>query len=477
METKEIYCFNSKCKDYPTGIDIFKTEEADLTFLNQQLNEIERNLGQIVKTCDYYVLAWFLLERRRRIVEGFFSSGIMRIDDFLLSNEILLFIKKYKSFGIRKDLTFKAIIQLYRHYSEQLKLIEDLKEGRYLLARSPKNKIYRLKYFDIIIGEIWSGYGLVNLQSPIDVNKFRYHEVIEKIVKTPGPLISTDYAPYFERLWPFAVSAQYLIKRNYSTALKYQYSVTPADLANILSFILSLKDNKLTAIPLMNLLKHFIKQPIRDKNIKEFIDMLSGDNDKIPIVFKTDGNIILDKPTLLLFFVFMFSQHLPSIIDISGPQRMALLKKEAGSDFEKYLRNKLEEINYYCLPPSTNIGGREYDILSFSESNKDLLIIETKFKDPSPSSFSVNTLIEQEFTYEKYGLLPQVIRQQERYDLLFEKPELFQKTIGLKHKIIEYTVNAYFITKYTPLIKNYGDVRVMSDREFIEKVLHKKSTN
>ena len=41
IDTKIIYCFNSRCKDYPTGIDIFSTEEADLTFLNRQLTEIE----------------------------------------------------------------------------------------------------------------------------------------------------------------------------------------------------------------------------------------------------------------------------------------------------------------------------------------------------------------------------------------------------------------------------------------------------
>jgi len=288
MRTQEDHCFNSQCTDYPKGTEIYGTEESDLALLNSQLADKERGLGQIISTCDYEILARFLLERRRHIVQRFFNSGIMRIDDFLFSNEILLFIKKYKSLGIRNDLlTFKAILQLYRKYTEQLKLIEDLKEGRYLLARKPiKNKIFRLKYYDVITNEIWSSYGLVNLQSPLDVDAFRYHEVIGKILKSQGTTISSDYAPYFDRLWPLAVGFNYLVKRNYSTSLKYQYSFTPTDLANILSIIASLKDNNLITVSLINLLKHFVIQPVRNKKFMEFVNMLSGNNDKIPIVFK-----------------------------------------------------------------------------------------------------------------------------------------------------------------------------------------------
>lgn len=473
METKKDLCFNIQCPDYPKGIEIYSTEEADLGLLNSQLADMGKGLGQIISTCDYNFLAGFLLERRRRIVQKFFTSGIMHIDRFLLSNEILLFIQRYKSLGIRNDpFTFKAVLQLYTKYSEQLKLIEDLKEGRYLLARKPiRNRIFRLKYYDVIIDEIWASYGLVNLQSSIDVNGFRYHEVIQKIIKSQGTITSADYAPYFDRLWPFAVSFQYLVKRDYSTSLKYQYSATPTDLANILSIIASLKDNNLITVPLINLLKHFIIQPVRDKNITEFVSMLSGNNDRIPIVFKTNGDVVLDRRTLLLFFILMHSQHLPSDSEPRGQQIIVQHKQEASSGFEEYLNNKFAAMGYCCLPPSTNIGGRDYDVLAFSESNQELFLIEAKFRDPSPSSLSANTLIEQEFLYEEDGLLPQVTRHQQRYDLLFEKPDLFRKTLGLKKNIQDYTVKAYFITKYSPLISCYRNVQVISEKEFEEREL------
>jgi hypothetical protein len=201
--------------------------------------------------------------------------------------------------------------------------------------------------------------------------------------------------------------------------------------------------------------------------------MLSGNNDKIPIVFKTDGSVILDRRTLLLFFVLMHSQHISTDFDVSGQQRIAQHKQEAGDDYPNLLKDKLEKISYCCLPTSKNIGGRDYDVLAFSESNQDILIIEAKFRDPSPSSSSARTLIEQEFIYKDDGLLPQVIRHQERYDLLIKRGDLFQKTLGLKKNIQDYSVKAYFITKYTPLISYYGDVRVISEKEFFEKELPK----
>lgn len=107
--------------------------------------------------------------------------------------------------------------------------------------------------------------------------------------------------------------------------------------------------------------------------------------------------------------------------------------------------------------------------MAVSESNLEIILIEAKFKDPSPSSLSGNTLIQQELVYEKYGLLPQVIKHQARYDLLIKRGNLFQKKLGLKKNIQDYSVKAYFINKYTPLISCYGNVRVVSEREFIEK--------
>jgi len=475
METEEDHCFNSQCPDYPKGIEIYGKGEADLTLLNSQFVTIERRLGQIVSTCDYKFLVQFLLERRRRIVQKFFTSGSIHIDSFLMSNEILLFVHKYKSLGIRNDpITFKAILYLFKDYFHLQELTEDLKEGRYLIARKPiNNKMFRLKYYDVIVDEIWANYGQVNIQSIPDVNEFRYHEVIQKNIETKHEEISKDLAQYFDRLWPFIVSAQFLIKRNYSSSLKYQYPVTSTDLANILSIIGSLKDDNLNEVSLINLLKHFIEQPCRDKNITEFISMLSGNNNKIPIGFKTNGSIILDRRTLLLFVILMHSQYLSSNSNIDGQQRIALHKQQAGDDYEKYIKEKIERIGYSCLPTSTSISNLDYDVVAVSESKLQILLIETKFRDPSPSSLSANKLIEQEFVYEKDGLLPQVIKHQQRYDSLFEKPDLFQKTLGLKKNIQDYTVKAYFITKYTPLISCYGDVQVISEKEFFEKELPK----
>ncbi|MFQ5827009.1 MAG: hypothetical protein ACE5IA_06600, partial [Dehalococcoidia bacterium] len=69
------------------------------------------------------------------------------------------------------------------------------------------------------------------------------------------------------------------------------------------------------------------------------------------------------------------------------------------------------------------------------------------------------------------GLLPQAIKHQERYDLIFQKPMLFQAKLGLKSNIAEYAVKAYLVTKFTPLMNSYGNVSIMSEQQFRAAIL------
>jgi len=472
INTKRQACLNSECQDYPKEIEVYGTTEADLKFLSSQFAQIETNLGQMVRTCDYRFLALSLLQMRRNIVNKFFTSGRMHIDSFLVSNDILSFIPKYKSLGIRKDAkTLKTIVQLYKGYSDNLKMTEDLKEGRYVSTRKPPKHLFRLKYYDVVLEEIWPSYGLVDIKSMPNVNGFRYHQVIQKLISKQGTITTTDYGPLFDNLWPFAIGFQYLVKRNPATSLKYQYAVTPTDLANILSIIASLTDNEVKTLPIVNLLVHFIRQPQRDKDFTDFIGMLSGDSGKAPILFKTNGDVMLDRRTMLLFFVLLHTQHIASSATPSGQQAINLHKQQAGTEYETYLKTKLEEKGYRCMPRSTRIAIRDYDEIGISESKREILLVETKFKDPSSSSFSRHTLIDQEFTLAEDGLLPQAIKHQERYDLIFEKPLLFQAKLGLKSNIADYAIKAYLVTKFTPLMHSYGNIRIMSERQFQAAVL------
>jgi hypothetical protein len=221
----------------------------------------------------------------------------------------------------------------------------------------------------------------------------------------------------------------------------------------------------------MNLLVHFIKQPQRDKDFTDFIGMLSGDSGKTPILFKTNGDIMLDRRTMLLFFVLLHTQHIASSATPSGQQTINLHKQQAGTEYETYLKNKLEEKGYRCMPRSTRVAGRDYDQIGISESNREILLVETKFKDPSPSSLSRHTLIDQEFTLDEDGLLPQAIKHQERYDLVFQKPLLFQAKLGLENNIADYAIKAYLVTKFTPLMNSYGNVSIMSEKQFRTAIL------
>jgi hypothetical protein len=381
IATKRQACLNSGCPNYPKEVEVYGNTEADLKFLNSQFTETEKKLGQMVRTCDYKFLALSLLQIRGNAVTSFFTSGRMHIDSFLLSNDILSFIPKYKSLGIRKGAGFLGtIIRLYKEYSDQLEMAEDFKEGRYVLTKVPPKCLFRLKYYDVILEEIWPSYGLVDIKSMPNIDNFRYHEVIQKLVSKQATITTTDYGPLFDNLWPFAISFQYLVKRNPATALKYQFTVTPTDLANILSVIASLKDNEVKTLPIMNMLLHFIKQPQRDKDFTDFIGLLSGDKGKAPILFKTNGDVMLDRRTMLLFFVLLHTQHIASSTTPSGQHAINIHKQQAGTEYETYLKTKLKEKGYRCMPPSTLVASRDYDQIAISESKREILLVEINSK-------------------------------------------------------------------------------------------------
>jgi hypothetical protein len=174
---------------------------------------------------------------------------------------------------------------------------------------------------------------------------------------------------------------------------------------------------------------------------------------------------------MLLFFVLLHTQHIASSATPSGQQAINLHKQRAGTEYETYLKVKLEGKGYRCMPRSTTIAGRDYDQIAISESKHEILLVETKFKDPSPSSFSVHTLIDQEFTLAEDGLLPQAIKHQERYDLVFQRPLLFQAKLGLTSNIVDYVIKPYLVTKFTPLMNSYGSVNIVSERQFRTAIL------
>jgi hypothetical protein len=174
---------------------------------------------------------------------------------------------------------------------------------------------------------------------------------------------------------------------------------------------------------------------------------------------------------MLLFFILLHAQHIASSVTPSGRQVIDLHKQQAGTDYENHLKTKLEEKGYRCMPRSTQVARRDYDQIGISESEREILLVETKFRDPSPSSFSRDTLIDHEFTLAEYGLLPEAIKHQERYDLIRRNPQLFHAKLGLKSNIADYAIRAYLVTKFTPLMQSYGNVSIMSERQFRTTIL------
>ena len=64
-KTKKEQCFNSQCPDYPQEIELYSTGQEDLKTIGGQIASRERQLGNMIRTCDYNSLAlrWLLMAR------------------------------------------------------------------------------------------------------------------------------------------------------------------------------------------------------------------------------------------------------------------------------------------------------------------------------------------------------------------------------------------------------------------------------
>lgn len=134
---------------------------------------------------------------------------------------------------------------------------------------------------------------------------------------------------------------------------------------------------------------------------------------------------------------------------------------EASKVFENFLLSEFKKVFETPFEPSFKLSKNsyDYDIIAFSKKHKKIFLIEAKYKDLPPSSMSGFNLINHVLNGKK-GL----IEESEKHKL---RKEYFIKNINKFSEIAncdlsKYEINMIIVTKYTPLIKRYGDIEIIS---------------
>ena len=157
----------------------------------------------------------------------------------------------------------------------------------------------------------------------------------------------------------------------------------------------------------------------------------------------------------------------------SGEDRIIKKKQQAARIFEEYIRRHLRECGLKGpdepLVVSEQNEKHEYDVIGTKEESKEIVLVEAKYRDFSPSSLTGKTLIQQELFDEDSGLLVEAIKHQARLEFFYKYFDRFKRELSLESPLDQYRVSAWIVTKHPPLISKYRQVSVVVYDEFCEK--------
>ena len=465
-------CGNKKCNEFPSSITFSILMPNTEPHLFQELRDKYKQILEKIVTCEYRSIANYLYEKRKMLIDSISMSGMMpSTADFLALGESLILLNRSSPAGKIDNTSY--IDSLFEEIKEIVKyadFVEDIQNLRYLLAVKPTQNVYMLKYLNAI-DDVYKSYGLVSSSSITLTELFPYEDIQRSATPDVELVPGIDFADFLETMWPLTVTMRYLFSLHYRTSRQYTYNVDATDMAILLGLVYSIKGDSIVNIPIDNLRRHFERHQ-HDKSFDQFLNEYVDSKEKVPIMIRVGDKIIADRRTILFFIIYLFGIDIkPSSGTImSGKERILRVKQKMGQSFEHNIREKMSHSGY--TGPAEQIREKyEYDILRISESKKRIVLADAKFRDISPSSISGHTLIKQELLGTSGGLIPESERQLKRLDYFKSNLERFREHLNPKSDWSQYEINAYLITKHTPLIDKYKEIHIVPYVKFVDTEL------
>lgn len=132
-------CINQRCKCFPPSMEFYDPTENGSPQLHRELDVAHAELLSNIRKCDPTQLALYVYEKRKKLIAWALNPGVMlSLPDFFALNELLIILNIKPADGNeRNGILFESICEQAKKLTEELNLIDDLKEGRYFLIRGP----------------------------------------------------------------------------------------------------------------------------------------------------------------------------------------------------------------------------------------------------------------------------------------------------------------------------------------------------
>ncbi len=478
VATEQDACLNFDCPSWP---DAYSPVETPLDSVHQDLNDQKSRLLAMIEGCNLAALRRFAYEQRRQLSLSWIETGAMQIIPWITISELLQLTQTWPSLrihavGLEDEAAFKTVVAETLSWGQRMRLVEDLKNGRYKILKRHDGTIdtdyYFFMKFLAAVRKHEKALGLIANYEVSDEATFEY-EGIDSAATPAPPSDTKDISDRLEELWPLTSGLRLALRGHRRTARLYDYQPALLDLAIIAGYWLQSDDKSTSMIrskyegdeteKLDIYLRQFSDRSVTSGDfIRRYVDC----TEQSPIILRTPDGWLLDETTLLLFLLYL--QGDPSLAGQSTPRLdepvLTRLKGSAGQEFEKYLRLQLANRGYHG-PTKPVKESYEYDILMVSHARESVLLVEAKYRDINPSSVTGTNLVSQE-VLGKDAILDQAERQELRLGHFLGNKRSFEAHLGPLGKWEGYEVESFLVTKSPPVISRFANTRILRANEF-----------
>lgn len=483
----ESVCMNSACShhqmDDGTVIEVSADAQPEL---QHEAERLEEAVAQEIGRWKPGALARRAWASRRDLVKALFDGQPTSVYRFGALEELLIQLNRHESHGYTDtDRRFERLVALVWKWLDGLRLIESFEARRYVMVQRQGERVAMAMAYEQALQSVLASFGHVSSRSAADgFETFSYAHIEETVNRQLEEQGGEDWAQILAILWPFAMEIRYLLESSYRSSQQHDYRPDFSDIAAIVAWYMSVRNTSDDQI----IPRAKIESEIRDMNDRYFEPHGREENSAeafvskyitsqflVPVVVQSDRGWHIDALTALVYVLYLQAK-LPSDPRIDQFYRGGMLQNmraAAAAAFEEWLRNSLREKGYQCLdePLTLRADGVtfEYDIVALNESSGRVILAEAKYRDPPPSSFTGDNLVEHEFAGAD-GLAPHARHQQERLEFFREHVKRGLAGLAPESDPTSYQIDSYLVTKHIPLAHRYRETRIMRSFEFLSDV-------
>ena len=469
LNSKEEVCVNPKCILRSPLLGFHDVSQANV--LKKQMKDKESKLKLRIIRSDRRSFIRFLHQQRRAIAKELIAKGRVQFEKLLSIDEMLILTNSLNLVGRERSLSsFTKILKGYEQFFSEQNFIEDIENLRVLLSLD-KN-VYMLKYWDAVM-ELYRSYGIIPGRQTDLSTVFRYAKIDQQAKVKVEFQFGMDLAKLFEQQFDHITALKYVFERHYRTSKQHRYDPTGLDIASLLGLFFSVKSD----------VEYWSREPLRRHyertvsgkgDFEHFVHEYATSKENAPLIVFDGTSFIFDKETLLFYIPYLIGQNRRKVEGqiATGEEKVMKKKQEAAAIFEDHVRSHLKKRGFTGPEKPLVISERnekhEYDIIGIKENSQEIVLVEAKYRDLSPSSLAGKTLVQQELLDEDNGLLAEAVKHQARLNFFDRYRERFKRELSLESLTDQYHASAWIVTKHPPLISKYRQVSIIVFDKFCE---------